>query len=263
MRRTTLRMRNVLWSLFPPRRPVRPAFLAGSLAGLALCLLASVAARAQAPAEPAPEWVESTQRWLDNAVASTQAAQISPLRMEVAVGALDTRLRLAPCARIEPYLPPGTRLWGKSRLGVRCMEGPSRWSVFLPVTIKAYGPAWVLKSHLAPGTPIRAEDVVEAEVDWAEETSPVVADPAQWTGQTAARSLAPGQTLRQNMLKPMQVFQAGTQVRVVAQGQGFSVASDGQAMTPGVVGQPARVRMDNGRIMSGIVLDMRTVRLEL
>jgi flagellar basal body P-ring formation protein FlgA len=249
----------VLASVFSPRRPGWPAIRAC----MGLLLVLATGARAQGAAEAAPEWADATQRWLDNAVAATQASQTSPLRMEVSIGALDSRLRLAPCARIEPYLPPGTRLWGKTRLGVRCMEGATRWSVFLPVTIKAYGPAWVLQAHFAPGSVIRAEDAVEAEVDWAEEASPVVANPAQWAGQVAARALAPGQAVRQNMIKPVQVFQAGTQVRVVAQGPGFAVMSDGQALTPGVIGQPARVRMDNGRIMSGVVLDTRTVKLEL
>ena len=32
--------------------------------------------------------------------------------MEVSVGTLDSRLRLAPCSRVEPYLPAGSRLWG-------------------------------------------------------------------------------------------------------------------------------------------------------
>jgi flagella basal body P-ring formation protein FlgA len=229
---------------------------------LMLVLLGVSGARAQG-ADGAPSWADSTQRWLDEAVAATQASQSSPLRMEVSIGQLDPRLRLAPCAKIEPFLPPGTRLWGKTRLGVRCLEGATRWSVFLPVTIKAFGPAWVLKAHLAPGSVINAEDVVETEVDWAEEASPVVANVAQFAGQVTARALTPGQTVRQNTIKPMQVFQAGTQVRVLAQGPGFAISADGQAMTPGVIGQPARVRMDNGRIMSGVVLDTRTVRLEL
>lgn len=229
---------------------------------VALCALAS-AAPAQQQAEFVPEWAGATQRWLDEAVAATQAAQVSPLRMEVSVGSLDPRLKLAPCNRIEPFLPPGARLWGKTRLGVRCADGGARWSVFMPVTIKAFGPAYVLKAHLAPGAAIREGDLAETEVDWAEEASPVLANPAQWQNQVAARALAPGQTLRQNMLKAVQVFQAGAQVRVTAQGPGFTVTTDAQALTPGVVGQPARVRMDNGRIMSGTVLDTNTVRLEL
>jgi flagella basal body P-ring formation protein FlgA len=65
------------------------------------------------------------------------------------------------------------------------------------------------------------------------------------------------------MIKPAQVFQAGAQVRVVAQGAGFQITSDGQALSPGVVGQAARIKMGSGRIMMGLVLDNRTVEIEI
>jgi flagella basal body P-ring formation protein FlgA len=104
---------------------------------------------------------------------------------------------------------------------------------------------------------------MEAEVDWAAENAAIVADPAQWVGQVAARMLLPGQALRQSMVKPPQAFAAGTQVRVVAQGPGFQVTADGQALGAGVVGQLVRVRMENGRIMNGTVLDRNTVQVEI
>lgn len=228
----------------------------GLLAGLL-----GVAAQAQAPAEAA--FLQTTQRWLDGAVASAVPSGGAPLRLEVTLGALDSRLRLASCAQVEPYLPAGTRLWGRSRVGLRCVDGVAKWNVFLPVTVKARGRAWVIRGDVASGAALGEADVMEAEVDWAEDASPVVIDPRQWVGQVATRALSTGQTLRQNMIRPAQVFQAGTQIRVVAQGPGFQISSDGQALSAGVVGQLTRVRMDNGRIMSGTVLDARTVKLEL
>ena len=59
--------------------------------------------------------LKDTQAWLDQAVASARPAGAAPLRLVVTVGALDSRLTLAPCAQVEPYLPPGMRLWGKVR----------------------------------------------------------------------------------------------------------------------------------------------------
>lgn len=231
--------------------------------GLAAALWLGVGAQAQAPAAGSgSDILDATQRWLDNAVSSVSPGA-TPLRMEVAVGALNSRLQLAACARVEPYIPVGMRLWGKTRLGLRCLEGSSKWNVFLPVTIRAYGPAWVLKDNVAAGTVLTENDAIEAEVDWADEPSPIVANPAQWVGQVAARALNSGQALRQVLLKPAQVFAAGTQVRVVAQGAGFQITSNGQALSAGVVGQSARVKMDNGRVMSGVVLDDRTVQLEI
>lgn len=203
----------------------------------------------------------SAQRWLDDTLASTTGSL--PLRMEVSVGELDRRLRLAPCERVEPYVPPGTRLWGKTRLGLRCMQGTSKWNVFLPITVKAFGPAWVVKGSVAQGAVLSEADATFVEVDWAELNSPIVANASDWVGQTATRSLSTGQALRQDMVKAAQVFQAGAQVKVLARGVGFEIATSAQAVSGGVVGQSARVRMDNGRVMTGQVLDSRTVRLEL
>jgi len=201
--------------------------------------------------------------WARNAVPGNASTAGASLRMEVSVGSLDSRLKLAPCGNVEPYMPPGVRMWGKTRIGLRCVDGMARWNVSLPVTVKAFGNAWVMKSQLAPGAVIAQGDVVQAEVDWAEESSPVLLDASTWVGQIASRPLVTGQTLRLGMVKPAQVFQAGAQVRVIAQGIGFQVTGDAQALSAGVVGQLARVRMENGRVASGTVLDVRTVKIDI
>jgi len=202
-------------------------------------------------------------QWLQKTVKENQSSTSTRLHMEVKLGALDSRLRLASCGKVELYLPVGTRLWGKTRLGMRCLEGVSKWNVFLPVTVKAVGKAWVIRREVLPGALLTQEDLMQADVDWAEETSPVLAEASQWMGQVAIRQLSTGLTLRQSMVRPAQVFAAGAQVRVLAQGQGYQISADGLALSPGVVGQATRVKMDNGRIMPATVLDARTVRLEL
>ncbi|MBP6850526.1 MAG: flagellar basal body P-ring formation protein FlgA [Rhodoferax sp.] len=207
--------------------------------------------------------LKDTQAWLDQAVASARPAGAAPLRLVVTVGALDSRLTLAPCAQVEPYLPPGMRLWGKARLGLRCTDGKARWNVFLPIQVQAFGPAWVVRGDVPVGKMLEAGDAVQAEVDWAQDNHTVLADMEMWLGQTATRALATGQTLRAGMVRAPQVFQAGAMVRVVAQGTGFAVTSDGQALSAGTLGSQARVRMEGGRILTGIVTDSRTVRVDL
>lgn len=231
----------------------------------AVCWVGAVLAAGAACAQggPAPDLQTMTQSWLRNAAAAAQPAGVAGLRMDVTVGSLDSRLKLAACGNIEPYLPPGSRLWGRTRVGLRCVDGVSRWNVTLPVTVNAYGPAWVVKSPVPSGAVLTENDLVEAEVNWAEDMSPVLRDRSLWVGQVATRLLTTGQTLRQGMVKPAQVFQAGAQVRVVAQGTGFQISSDAQALSAGVVGEIARVRMDNGRVTSGVVLDTRTVKIDL
>lgn len=252
-------MPSIRFSSAMPRLAVR---LVRACALGVLALAGSGAALAQAAPDPGTDLGPLTQRWLDDAMSRNQAAGL-PLRMEVSVGSLDSRLRLAPCARVEPYLPTGAKLWGRTRLGLRCVEGPTAWNVFLPVTVKAFGPAWVLTGPVATGAVLSAQDAMEAEVDWAEESAPVMANPEMWVGQVAARPLVAGQALRQSMVRAPQLFRAGAQVKVLAQGPGYAVASAGQAMSAGVAGQIVRIRMDNGRIISGTVNESGTVVVAL
>ncbi|WP_284412945.1 flagellar basal body P-ring formation chaperone FlgA [Acidovorax sp. SUPP3334] len=230
----------------------------------ALALPAAALRAQQAVADPAADLGGITQRWLDDALQRGQSGTANmPLRMEVSVGALDSRLRLAPCARVEPYLPAGSRLWGRTRLGLRCVDGATAWNVFLPVTVKAYGPAWVLTGNVASGAVLTAADATEAEVDWAAETTAIVANPESWVGMVASRQLMAGQAVRQHMVKAPTLFKAGAAVRVVAQGKGYSVTSAGQAITAGAVGETVRIRMDNGRVVAGVVSENGTVEITL
>lgn len=219
---------------------------------------------------PAGAWAQSGSdiqaqalQWLHQATQEIGASASTPLRVEVSVGAPDARLKLAACGNMEAYQPAGARLWGKTRVGVRCMDGMSRWNVTMPATVKATGLAWVVRNPVSVGSPIADTDVIRAEVDWAAEPDTILLEKDQWLDQVAARSLTAGQALRRTMVKPTQVFQPGAPVRVVAQGAGFQVSSEGQALTVGVVGQTARIRMENGRISSGVVVGSRTVRIDL
>lgn len=250
-------------TFFPRTRAWRTA---AWLTWLSLGLAVGAGAGAQqaaAPADPAADLSALSQRWLDTAMQQGLGGAELPLRMEVTVGTLDPRLRLAACNRVEPYLPAGSRLWGRTRLGLRCVDGSSLWNVYLPVTVKAFGPAWVLTGNVASGAVLSASDATEAEVDWAAEQAAVVANPQSWVGQIATRHLVAGQAVRQNMVKPPSLFKAGAQVRVVAQGPGYSVVSSGQAMTAGAAGQNIRIRMGNGRVIGGIVSEDGTIEAAL
>lgn len=187
----------------------------------------------------------------------------NPTRFDVVVGALDPRLKLAPCQRIEPYLPPGTRLWGKARIGLRCAQGVRAWNVYLPITVRIYGNALVAALPLPAGATVRETDLRLAEIDLAEENGVVVGTAAQAVGRTLTRPLAAGQGVRQTDLKPRQWFAAGDTVKVLASGPGFSVAGSGQALTPGLEGQTARVRTDGGQVITGMPVATRQLEVSL
>ena len=197
------------------------------------------------------------------ALALGKAGESSGSRVEVSIGQLDPRLRLAPCQSIEPYLPPGVRLWGKARIGLRCKVGPTPWNVYLPITVKVFGRALVVPGGAVAGSVLAEADLAEAEVDLAEEFTPALLEPKLAVGRTLAQNLKPGQTLRQTHLKSRQWFVAGETVRVVASGPGFALESEAQALSNGIEGQPARVRTENGRVLTGLPSGERRVEVGL
>lgn len=183
-------------------------------------------------------------------------------RIEVEVGALDARLKLAPCARITPYVPVGTRLWGRTRVGLRCDEG-ARWSVYLPVTVKVFATAWAVNQALPPGAVLEASHFQQSEVDLAAEASPVIRQPQAAIGRTLTRALRPGQAVREADLKLRQWFAAGDTVRVISAGPGFAISADGQALAAGIDGQNVKVRIEGGRVVSGRATAERRIEVTL
>lgn len=206
---------------------------------------------------------------LDSLLAQAQALALDSarpadgLRVEVEVGRLDPRLKLAPCARIDTYLPTGFKPWGRTRVGLRCTEGAVRWNVFLPVTVKVYGPAVVAASALLAGTVLTEADLSEAEVDLAADPGAALTEPAPLVGRVLARTVNAGQALRQQHVRPRQWFAAGERVQVVAVGAGFAVQTEGQAIGAGLEGSPVRVRTESGRIVTGQAVGERRVELAL
>lgn len=258
---------------FPPRAAAapsrvpgmnrRPAFRARlALAFLAGALGAAAPLRAQ-DADAAGEALAAAVQEQARALALDSARPGAGLRVEVELGRLDPRLRLAPCRRVEPYLPTGYKPWGRTRVGLRCLEGAVRWNVYMPMTVKVYGVALVAATSLPAGTVLSAGDVGEAEVDLAAESSPVASDAALVVGRTLTRTVAAGEPLRQNMVRPRQWFGAGETVQIVAEGRGFSVQGQGQALSAGVEGSAVRVRTESGRIVTGQPTGERRVEVTL
>lgn len=218
-------------------------------------------------------WPAAAQVALDPALGERVRALVAPgvqlqgaaakARVEIEVGQIDARLRLAPCRRIEPQLPPLAALWGGTRIALRCVEGEKPWQVWLPVTVKVLAPALVPVRALPMGTVLAAEHLQLAEIDWAASAQPPFARAEQVLGRTLGRAWQAGEPLRAADLRARQWFAAGEPVQVLARGEGFAVGGEAQAMGPGIEGQPVRVRTESGRVLVGLPVGERRVELSL
>jgi flagella basal body P-ring formation protein FlgA len=169
--------------------------------------------------------------------------------VEVVLGKLDPRLKLAPCDKVNTYLPDGARLWGRTHVGMRCVKGAVPWNVYWPVTVKVWSSAVVATVPLKPGSIVTAADLRVSEVDLAESPSAAVVNLKDVIGRTVTRLIDPGRSLRVDDVRMRRWFAAGDPVRVVVQGEGFAATTQGVAISHGDEGQCARIRLEGQRVL--------------
>ncbi|MBK7952847.1 MAG: flagellar basal body P-ring formation protein FlgA [Candidatus Accumulibacter sp.] len=174
-----------------------------------------------------------------------------PGKVSYSVGALERRAQLGACDAFEPFLPPGSRLWGKSTVGVRCL-GPTAWTVYVPVQVRISGTYLVTARQLAPGQVVSSADLLSQSGDLGALPASVVTDPAQAIGKTIRNGIAAGHPLRSDLLTAAWAVQQGQSVRLLTTGAGFTISNEGKALNNATDGQIAQVRTASGQVVSGI-----------
>jgi flagella basal body P-ring formation protein FlgA len=69
----------------------------------------------------------------------------------------------------------------------------------------------------------------------------------------ASNRIASGARLRRELLRPLVIVQQGQIVKVLTQGRGFMVSTEGRAMTQAAAGALLQVKTPGGAMVSGIV----------
>lgn len=249
----------------PASNPTRPAFARAAAVRTAYAAPAPAApapqpaAAAQPATPPGQQDPESIRR---SALAFLQQ-QIAglPGKTTTTVAAAFPR-GLAECTTLEPFLPTGARLWGRTTVGVRC-AGARPWTVYLQAKVTVQATYYVAARQIAPGEPLTAADLIARNGDLTVLPLAVITDPAQAIGATSLARIAAGLPLRQDMLKSAASVSAGQTVRVVAAGPGFTISAEGNALANAAPGQSVRVRMAAGQIVTAIVKDAGTVEIPL
>ncbi|WP_094780773.1 flagellar basal body P-ring formation chaperone FlgA [Paraburkholderia ribeironis] len=169
---------------------------------------------------------------------------------------------LAECASLQPFMPTGARLWGRTTVGVRC-AGERPWTIYLQARIALHATYYLAARAMAPGEVLTAADLVARDGDLTGLPQAIVTDPSQAIGSVSLTRIAGGMPLRRDMLRSASAIAIGQTVRVVAAGNGFSISAEGSAMNNASPGQQVRVKTANGQVVSGIVKDGATVEIQL
>ncbi|MFC0166622.1 flagellar basal body P-ring formation chaperone FlgA [Pseudoduganella danionis] len=174
-----------------------------------------------------------------------------PGQVTLSIGAIDPRMQLAACAEPQAFFMAGARAWGKTTVGVRCVA-PSPWTIYVQATVTVIGDYVASAVPLAQGQSIDDKQLVTLKGDLTMLPAGIATEAAQVIGRSANISLPAGTPLRLDTLRSKPVVQSGQLVRVITSGNGFSVSSEGRAMSTAGDGQVVQVRTAGGQQISGI-----------
>ncbi|MCZ2892700.1 flagellar basal body P-ring formation protein FlgA [Burkholderia thailandensis] len=250
--------------MLPPRpEPIRAAAATASASGAppaAAPATAAATGAAAAPPPPAGQQDGESIRRAALAFLQQQAAGL-PGKTTITVAPAFPR-GLAACTTLEPFLPSGARLWGRTTVGVRC-AGARPWTIYLQAKLAVQATYYVAARQIAPGETLTAADLVARDGDLTMLPLAVITDAQQAVGATALTRVAAGLPLRQDLLKSAASVSIGQTVRVVASGHGFTISTEGSVLNNAAPGQQVRVRMAAGQIVTAIVKDAATVEIPL
>ncbi len=218
----------------------------------------AIAATANAAAQPTQDG-ESV-RTVALAYLTQQAAGL-PGKPEITIGPVFPR-GLALCDTLEPFMPNGTRLWGRTTVGVRC-SGAHPWTLYLQAKVSVQATYYTAARAAAPGEVLTAADLVPREGDITMMPLAIVTDPSQAVGAVTLTRLAAGLPLRTDMLRGAGAISIGQTVHVITGGDGFSISAEGSAMNNATPGQQIHVKTPGGQIISGVAKDASTVEVPL
>lgn len=168
---------------------------------------------------------------------------------EVVVTVRSAANTLPSCDQPAFSTPGNSRLWGNVNVIARCGNEKR----YLQVSVQATGNYVVAAAPITRGAVINEQSVTLTRGRLDQLPARVMLDSRQAQNAVSLRDIAPGQPLQLSMIRPAWRVKAGQRVQVIAQGEGFSVNSEGQALNNAAIAQNARVRMSSGQVVSGEV----------
>ncbi|WP_281718949.1 flagellar basal body P-ring formation chaperone FlgA [Pandoraea apista] len=170
--------------------------------------------------------------------------------------------RMPACAALEPFLPPGARLWGTTSVGVRC-AGERPWTLYLQARVSINATYFVAARQINPGETIGPNDLSPRQGDLTLLPRTVATDAGQIVGTVAVNRITSGLPIRSDLLRSAIAVQQGQTVRVVSRGSGFEVSTEGQVLSRASAGDPVQVRTRAGQVVSGTVKTGKSGNVEV
>ncbi len=199
-----------------------------------------------AQAAIAPEVEKEIMRFIQ------KSPSVNGLRVQADL--VDPNINVPVClgGSIEIATAPGSRVWGRTTLQLRCAK--AAWMVNIPFNVHVFGDYVVAARYLPAGLKLDSTDIRVIEGDLSLLPDDVLRTPKVAYERVLSRHLQMGSPIGLNDLKESSVVKVGDPVRLVLSGKDFEVSGEGVAQTAGMIGDMIRVRLADGQVLQGKVL---------
>jgi flagella basal body P-ring formation protein FlgA len=200
-------------------------------------------------------------------LARTEAQREFPplgTRQRFVVGPIEPRLELAKCASpIRSFLSSAHHMMDRATIELRCEDGKG-WHLYVPVRIVGTSPVAVAVHAIVAGSVLKDSDLRVEEHDISDLPLGYMDDPAIVAGLTAARPIAGGAYITNQLLVAPKAVQRGQTVTLVADAGGVSIRMAGRALTDGLLNQRVKVtNLSSGKVVEGIARSEQVVEIIL
>ena len=214
----------------------------GWVVGIALVANAALHAQTTGSTVGSEQIVQGVERYLHRELANHTLAS-GAQRIEVRAGALDSRLQLADCGRMQfsADLSPI-----KSRVNVRVSCGGTQpWGLYVPATVSIYQPVVVAARNLSRGDTVEATDVTLDLRNILAPGTPALQEAADAIGKKVRRTIAQDIEITGNLLEEPILVRRGDNVKLTSWSGPISVRTEVKALGNGREGE--RIRVKNPR----------------
>lgn len=192
---------------------------------------------------------------------ATEYKQVAHERIDISVGNLDNRLRLASCAQpVEFINQDQTGLGGNISVKAQCDSGKV-WSVHVPAQVTIYREIAIAVRDITRGEVISHAHITTSPVNISSIRQAFLPEAESIVGKEAKRNISKGEPFKTALLDAPTAVKRGEIVTLESLAGSIKVSSAGTAMADGRVGQKIRVRNNSSeRIISGVVISQGVVQ---
>jgi flagella basal body P-ring formation protein FlgA len=164
----------------------------------------------------------------------------------------ETELNLTPCNKLDISVPGGpSSINGNIRVGVKCLQ-TNGWTIFLSANVQQKKTYFITKRQIPYGEILKSEDLVPAQDFPDNIPMDAVLDLRQAVGRGVVEIVEKNTAILSRHFSNQAVISNGQAVKVLVQGNGFKITSDGKALGNATVGQSVKIKLNSGQVVTAV-----------